>query len=303
MQSMIVNATDFNPSEMVKYAKPKVNASGGKSVGILNAKTQQVLNVSTPLMLTWGVNEYVDDKTGRRTYDLSLQFPKEEYATASTKKFLDGMVEMEKQLKADAVVNSKEWFNKQKMSAEVVDALCHPMLRYPKDPNTGEPDYTRAPTLRVKLNYWEDKFDNTEIYDMDQQLLFGPGKQDPGKGPVELIPKATNVAIVMRCGGLWFANGKFGVTWKLVQAVVKPRATLAGKCHIQLGAEERERLEAQTDDESTNVPTVVEDSDAEEEDTEPVFAEAAVPEPEPSPPAPEVTKKVVKRKVVRKAKE
>ena len=126
--------------------------------------------------------------------------------------------------------------------AEVIDALFHPMLRYPKDQNTGEPDLERAPTLKVKLNYWDGAFDRTEIYDMDQQMLFGPGKQDPGKGPIELIPKATNVAVVMRCGGLWFANGKFGCTWKLVQAVVKPRPTLAGRCHIQLGAEDRERL-------------------------------------------------------------
>ena len=30
-------------------------------------------------MLTWGINEYVDEQTGKRTYDMSLQFPKDEY--------------------------------------------------------------------------------------------------------------------------------------------------------------------------------------------------------------------------------
>lgn len=298
---MIVNATEFDSTRHVGYSKPKVNASGGKSVNIVNPETQQVLNISTPLVLTWGISEFVDDKTGKRTYDMALQFPKSEYATPATERFLAGIKAMEEKIKADAVTNSKEWFNKQKMSPEVIDALFHPMLRYPKDPNTGEPDLERAPTLKVKLNYWDGAFDRTEIYDMDQQMLFGPGKQDPGKGPIELIPKATNVAVVIRCGGLWFANGKFGCTWKLVQAVVKPRPTLAGRCHIQLDTEDRERLAAQDDDDDeeapSTAPTVVVDSDDEGEAPQspsPVASFEAVTPTEP--------KKVVKKRVVRKVK-
>mgnify|MGYP006952849560 CR=1 FL=1 len=299
--SMIVNATSFDATTHVGYSKPKVNASGGKSVNIVNPNTQQILNISTPLVLTWGVSEYVDDKSGKRSYEMALQFPKAEYATPATEKFLAGMKAMENKIKNDALANSKEWFNKQKMSAEVIDALFHPMLRYPKDQNTGEADLERSPTLKVKLNYWDGAFDNTEIYDMDQQMLFGPGKQEPGKGPIELIPKATNVAVVMRCGGLWFANGKFGCTWRLVQVVVKPRATLAGKCHIQLGDDERERLAAQADenDESSSpaVMTAVVDSEDDEVPQTPV-AEALLQDAEP----PWAPQKVVKRKVVRKTK-
>ena len=305
--SMIVNAgtSSFNPKSNVGYSKPKVNASGGKSVNIVNPETQQVLNLSTPLVLTWGVQEFMDDKTGRKSYDMSLQFPKSEYATPATSTFLKNMQTMEEKIKADAVVNSKEWFNKQKMSSEVVDALFHPMLRYPRDQNTGEPDTSRSPTLKVKLNFWDGSFDNTEIYDMDQKLLFGNGIQEPGRGPIELIPKATNVAVVMRCGGLWFANGKFGCTWRLVQAVVKPRPTLAGRCHIELGTEERKILSAQEDPEETSTNPVVEDSDEDESGVETTIPDSPVvasfdakPEPEP----PSEPKKVVKRKIVRKAK-
>jgi len=136
---------------------------------------------------------------------------------------------------------------------------------------------------------------------MDQQMLFGPGKQEPGKGPIELIPKATNVAVVIRCGGLWFANGKFGCTWKLVQAVVKPRPTLAGRCHIQLDTEDRERLAAQGDDEEEEEASVVPTATADSEDEEdapstpaPAPSFEATPSSEP--------KKVVKKRVVRKAK-
>lgn len=299
--SMIVNAgtSSFNPAVNVGYSKTRVNASGGKSVNVINPATQQTLNLSTPLVLTWGAQEFVDDSTGKKTYDMALQFPKEEYATPATRLFLQNMQAMEDKIKADAVANSKEWFNKQKMSPEVVDALFHPMLRYPRDPGTGEPDTSRPPTLKVKLNYWDGAFDNTEIYDMDQKLLFGNGVHEPGRGPLELIPKATNVAVVMRCGGLWFANGKFGCTWRLVQAVVKPRPTLAGRCHIQLGEEERQVLSAQEDDSETANSVGVEDSDEDEAPSESQAEPAPVVEAAVEPPA-TPAKKVVKRKIVRK---
>ena len=242
--NLIVNAAAFKPSKDFKYIKPKINKSGGKSVGILNTNSNKALYLSTPIMLTWGVQEFVDDQTGRKSYDMSLQFPKEEYENEQTKQFLKSMVEFQDKLKADAIVNSKEWLNKPKMSAEVVDALFHPMLRYPKEPNTGEPDLSRAPTLRVKLDYWDEAF-NCEIYDMQQQPLFPTTEGDVS--PMDLIPKATNVALVIRCGGLWFANGKCGCTWKLVQAIVKPRASLKGRCLIQLSPEDQEKLGGQND--------------------------------------------------------
>lgn len=307
--NMMISTSDFKPSTDFKYVKPKINKSGGKSVGILNAKTNKALYLTTPLMLTWGVNENDFDGTGKKSYDMSLQFPKEEYETPETKKFLDAMVEFQDKLKADAVENSKEWLAKGKITPEVVDALFSPMLRYPKDPNTGEPDLTRAPTLRIKLDYWDNEF-NCEIYDMEHKPLF-PTTDGGDVGPMDLIPKATNVALVIRCGGIWFANGKFGCTWRLMQALVKPKESLKGRCFIKLSQDDANKLKQQEsaaeEDEDVVGVEVAEDSDEEEE--QPSFAEKpkskAEPEPEPEPepeeeepePAP---KPVKKRKVVRK---
>ena len=67
---------------------------------------------------------------------------------------------------------------------------------------------------------------------------------------------------MIQCGGIWFANGKFGVTWKLVQAVVKPKETLKGKCHIVLSAEDKKILE--DDNGTSDNNEVVDDSDGED---------------------------------------
>ena len=74
--NMTIDAQTFDVESDFMYTKPKVNAQGGKGVGILNSKTKKALDLSTPLMLTWGINEYVNDETGKRTYDMSLQFQK-----------------------------------------------------------------------------------------------------------------------------------------------------------------------------------------------------------------------------------
>ena len=87
-QNMIINATTFSAEEDTKYMKPKINKSGGKSVGVLNNTSGKSLYLSTPLMLTWGVSEFVDEKTGRKSYDMSLQFPRDDYRTKATDKFL-----------------------------------------------------------------------------------------------------------------------------------------------------------------------------------------------------------------------
>jgi len=288
----ILSGADFTPASDIKYSKPKVDARGGKSVGILNASSNGATYISTPLMLTWGVSDY----EGNERYEMALQFPSEEYANNDTTNFMTNMMEFENKIKADAAKNAKEWFGKAKMSEDAIDALWTPMLKYPKNKDTLEPDTTRSPTLKVKIPFWEGEW-KTELYNVDQQPIY-PDPDGGSMTPKDLIVKGTHVAVVLQCGGLWFANGKFGVTWRLFQGVVKPKATMRGKCHIFLDAADKEKLakqdipgddEEEDDDDVDN--TQVDDS---EDETPQIKAEVAA--------AIEETpvKKVIKKKVVKK---
>ena len=287
----ILSGADFTPASDIKYSKPKVDARGGKSVGILNASSNGATYISTPLMLTWGVSDY----EGNERYEMALQFPSEEYANNDTTNFMTNMMEFENKIKADAAKNAKEWFGKAKMSEDAIDALWTPMLKYPKNKDTLEPDTTRSPTLKVKIPFWEGEW-KTELYNVDQQPIY-PDPEGGSMTPKDLIVKGTHVAVVLQCGGLWFANGKFGVTWRLFQGVVKPKATMRGKCHIFLDAADKEKLakqdipgdEEEEDDDVDN--TQVDDS---EDETPQIKAEvtAAIEE--------TPVKKVVKKKVVKK---
>ncbi len=268
---MVIAGASFNPASDMKYTKPKVNSVGGRSVGIVNSKTSTVLNLSSPLMLTWGVQSFTDDKSGKVSYDLALQFPNEGFETPATKKFLDNMSAFEKKIKEDAITNSKEWFSKPKMTSDAVDALWTPILKYPKNKDTLEADMSRAPTIKVKLPFWEGAWKDLELYDTDMRPVF-PDPMNPALSPQDLIAKGSHIAVSIQCGGIWFANGKFGVTWKLFQAIVKPKMSLKGKCHIKLDDEDKTKMVSQVvptdvdgdadgDDHHDNVSAVIEDDD------------------------------------------
>jgi len=283
----VLSGTNFTPDD-ITLGKVKVNSNGGKNVPLYNAKVRGIAMVSTPLMLTWGWTENDFDGNGKKTYDISLQFPSSDYMTEETEAFLMNMKALETHVKEQAVINSKEWFNKAKMSPEVIDALWTPMIHYPKDKETGEPDLTRAPTLRVKIPFWDGVF-SIEIFDVEGNELFPKGVTEPA----DLLPKKAQVATVIKSGGVWLANGKFGMTWRLQQAVVKPqRAALQrGKCYVRITDSDKAVLTTQ----NAAAEEVVADVEVEDSDDDGI-EEDEQPEPTP-PPAPTKTKKrVVKKK-------
>ena len=110
---VVLTVDEWTPSA-VKYMAPKVNERGGKSINLVSKQTNRSLCFSTPLLMTWGVSDFVDEKTGESDgkYTLSLNFPNEEYANASTNKFLEKLKAFENQIIDDAVVNSEAWWTR-----------------------------------------------------------------------------------------------------------------------------------------------------------------------------------------------
>ena len=306
-ETYIAKALEYSIKD-IDITAPKLNKSGGKSSNILYKPTKKglYLNLEVP-MLTWGASMFKDPQSGKESHDMAIQFPRKDYSSPETDKLLKKFQELEQYIKDEAVKNSMAWFNKKTMTPEVIEALWTPMLKYTKDQQTGEPDMTKAPTLKVKLPCWDGKF-NCEIYDPSHKMLY-PDEQS-GLSPVDLIPKGVNIVAIIQCGGLWFANGKFGCTWRLFQAVVQPKPSMKGKCLINLSAESKNALatasgssSTQQEDHSAHIGGVVieEDSDQEEEEIVAPVREAT-PEPIPEPKSVTVPNNapVVKKKIVRK---
>ena len=96
------------------------------------------------------------------------------------------------------------------------------MLKYPKD-SDGDYDTSRDPNIRVKFNQQNGIY-QCNIYDEDRNPLWLRDQAktyEEANQPMNYFRSGMMVATIIECGGLWFANGKFGVTWKLMQAITQ----------------------------------------------------------------------------------
>lgn len=293
---IVLTINDWNTNG-IRYMQPKVNDRGAKSVNIISTQTNRSLSIQTPLMMTWGITDYTDEKgESDGKFTMSLNFPNAQYAKPATDDFLAKFKAFENQILDDAVKNCELWFGEADMSREVLKHMYFQSLKYSKDKVTKKFDLTKPPSIRAKVPNYDGRW-SVELYDTSSKLVF-PDSSNPNITPIDLVPKQSNVAAVLQCGGLWFGGKGWGITWKLIQAVVKPKEVVSifGRCHIQLSDDDISAMDKQP---------VVTDVPEEEELTDPVISthvedsdeEEAVDEPPPPPVAATLVKKVVKKAV------
>ena len=321
---LVLTVNDWVPSQ-IKYMQPKVNDRGGKSINMVSKQTNRSLHISTPLMMTWGIADFVDEKgESDGKFSMSLNFPNSEYSTKATNDFLQKLKDFENQILDDAVTNSELWWGEE-MSREVAKHTFFPFLKYSKNKDTKKIDLSKPPSIRAKVPNYNGKW-GVEIYDTQSNLLFPCENQNVT--PLDFVPKQSNVACVLQCGGIWIGGKGWGLTWKLIQCIVKPREVVSvyGKCQIKLSDEEKttiEKQELKDDVDLESEPetvfqkqappsTEVADSDNEEEaaptpvveEPKPVVKKVVKKAPEPEaaavtaePAGEPVKKKIVKKKV------
>lgn len=295
MTEQIIDGTQIESAfQQLSFSAPRPNPGGGKVVNMFDARFKESLIISTPLMLCWGAQEGKEQNSDKPNgkWTMSLQFPSEEYKTDEEMAFLESMKKMENHIKEIAMTNSKLWFGKEIKSLDIIEEKFNPMLKYPKvAPGSAELDYTRPPTMTVKIPKWKSGW-KSEIYDEDGEPIYIPDSipnekvkemspqeieesirlLNDGHTPIEYLPKQSRVICLLQCGGLWFVNGKVSITWNLQQAVVKrPKQSTRGVCFIKPRPSEVEALKSmphpeKDDHDEEHVSTLVEDSDEEDND-------------------------------------
>ena len=241
----VLTVSDWNPSNS-KFMQPKINDRGGKSVNIISTQTNRGLHISLPFLNTWGISDFIDEKTGESDgkYSLSLSFPSEDYATDATRQTLEKLKEFENFILDSAVKNSEVWWG-ESMSREVAKHTFFPFIKYSRNKDTKKIDLTKPPSIRAKVPFYDGRW-NTEIYNTKTQMIY---PADDNTTPMDHIPSRSNVACVLQCGGIWIGGKGWGLTWKLFQCVVKnnhPQVSLRGVCSVVIPSEDLEQTEPET---------------------------------------------------------
>jgi hypothetical protein len=235
--SAVLSVSDWTPSN-ARFMQPKVNERGGKSISIISNQSNRGLHISLPFMNTWGISDFVDEKTGESDgkFSISLSFPSEEYSNPAIKETLEKIKEFENFILDSAVKNSEAWWGEE-MERAVAKHSFYPILKYSKNKDTKKIDYTKPPTIRAKVPFYDSRW-NVEIFDIKSQMIF---PSDDGTSPIDHIPPKSQVACVLQCGGIWIGGKGWGLTWKLFQCVVKKNqnaVSLRGVCNVYIPPEE-----------------------------------------------------------------
>ena len=331
MTENTMNTNIWNPTNF-KYMSMNKSDRGIKSIQLQNSDTKRAIKLRTTLMMTWGIQDYFDKNTGVSDgkFNIVLNFPRDEddHKNEESDMFLQKLKDFENQIIDDAVKNSSEWFD-ESLPKEVIKHNYFSFIKYPKNKDTNKFDYTRPPSIKVKVPCYDNKNDGTkdwkvELYSsVDDSCLF-PDTANPNLVPQDFVPKLSTIYSYIQCNGLWFGGKGWGVTWKLTAAIVNPlkiQGYETVKPSLGLTQKEKEMIgmtsSSSTDDtvfktpEPVPIDTQVVDSDDEEESAsvhEPVPEEIKeIPEeikevPEEIKEVPEEIKEVPKKKkVIKKA--
>jgi hypothetical protein len=155
----------------------------------------------------------VFDKSGPPKYSVDLAM-RGYQDNAKVKVFYDALSALDEHMIDLGVKNSKLWF-KSDMKRELVSAFYTPCVRFGKDKDGNQTNY--PPTLKIKL------MRNREGTDFECQFYDQKSKGDPHAQPLKGVPieemlvRKVELTGLIQCTSVWFAGGKFGLSWKAVQ--------------------------------------------------------------------------------------
>jgi hypothetical protein len=134
-----------------------------------------------------------------RGYDDPTSYPK----VASIYSALSALDEL---LIDQGVKNCRAWF-KADLNRDMVKMFYSPTMRFAKDADGNLKPY--PPTIKIQLRQRDGKFE-TAVYDDKKRPLSDVPLED-------VIVKRAFLTALIQCTGVWFAGGKFGLSWKAIQ--------------------------------------------------------------------------------------
>jgi len=207
MSSSIVPISAFNTSKITISAIKSLE-SGAKQA-YLNYNGNRLQLQVGPLETRFGLSIF--DKAGgppKYSVDLNLQGYDDPSTNPKNANLFKALSALDEFMIDQAEKNSVAWFKGAKSRA-VLAELYTPTVRFATDKEGNRKPY--PPTVKATLRKKRDseEFD-VEMYDEKLQPLTNIPMED-------IIVKGSVLTVLMECTSVWFAGGKFGLSWKATQ--------------------------------------------------------------------------------------
>lgn len=208
---VLLTTKDWNSDSIdnISYSdvKPMPGSTGGRSM-YLNYDNKQLAFQTPKMRLPYGLGKFEEPgKSPKYTIDLSFVGMDE---NPKLKKFFDMLQSIDEKIIADCQKkeNTLVWMKKKTISEDVARTLYTTSIKRAKDKETGEYTDKYPPTFKAKVTQWDNKF-TTKLYNHEKVLIDNDAELYE-----QNLAKGQNVVAIVKCGGVWFSGGKFGVSWK-----------------------------------------------------------------------------------------
>ncbi len=180
--------------------------SGGKQA-YLNYNGGPLLMQVGSLETPFGMSVFDKVQPPKYSVELNLRGYDDAASSPGVAAIYDALMRLDEFMVDQGVKNSKAWFKKDTVSKELISELYTPSMRFAKDSSGARKPY--PPTMKIQLRKRDGKFD-VDIYDAALNSMKGTPIED-------ILVKRAQLTVLMKCTGVWFAGGKFGLSWKAEQ--------------------------------------------------------------------------------------
>lgn len=276
MSKQVCKPQNVNMSQ-ITFSEPKILPNGGKN-SYLNYNGGMLVLQTPKMSLPWNMSCWRGPNGDQPPkYSIDLSFKGEDVNPKLTG-LLNFTKELDKKMLEAGVENSLPWFTKKNMSPDVVEALYSPMLKLSVDKNTGEPNGKYPPSIKVRVPNYDGNF-TLDVFDNKREKVDAADLEN-------ILVRGCEVRALIECSSVWFAGGKYGLSWRIAQLEVTSNgpSNLSGYAFVDSESDSNSDSDVSdsgvqvVNNASTN-SNFVEDSDSDSD----IDVSESEPEPEPSP--------------------
>ena len=204
--SSVVFPESFNVSK-VTFSPVKMLDSGGKQA-YLNYDGRPLIMQVGPLETPFGLSVFdkIPGAAPKYSVDLKLRGYDDPTMNPKTAAVYNALHNLDDFMVEQGVKNSVAWFKGAK-SRDVLSELYTSSVRFSKDSEGNVKPY--PPTFKLQLRQRDGKFE-TQVYDDKKRPMTDIPLED-------ILVKGTLMTALVQCTGVWFAGGKYGLSWKAIQ--------------------------------------------------------------------------------------
>ena len=218
-----MSETKFKPlkPEQIDTSKIEIGQlkklDNGASIAYVNLSSKPIYVKTSEFGVPFGAQYWPDsvDNSGKWSVKVNLKGEGSETMVQMLRDF-------DTKIKEEAIKNCVSWFKKRNLTADTIDTLYTPMLKESLDPETGEPNGKYPPGFAFKIVKRDGNVSCKVYLTKDHVYNLTEEGHEKYANLETLIGKGSRVKLLLRCNGIWVANGKFGCTWRAEQIKVSP---------------------------------------------------------------------------------